>query len=122
MGSARGFSEITTASVSQFLSSALDEIASDLFKGINVDLNLNSYKDLVNNRALKRDLGVDVLKSFLDDRLSITVGRTYGIESQDGSAKAAQQKGSRFLPDVTVNYKLTKDGKYKFRSYKKRSF
>ncbi|MEO7535370.1 MAG: translocation/assembly module TamB domain-containing protein, partial [Ferruginibacter sp.] len=122
-GSPTGFSNNTTVSVSQFLSSALDEIASDLFTGINVDLNLNSYKDfMVNDGAHKTDLGVEVSKSFLDDRLNITVGRTYGIESQDGSAKAAQQKGSRFLPDVTVNYKLSKDGKYKLRSYKKDPF
>jgi len=122
-GNSSGFSEITKSSVSQFLSAALDEIASDLFKGINVDLNLNSYKDFITNDGRqKNDLGVDVSKNFLNDRLSVTVGRTYGIESQDGSAKAAQQKGSRFLPDVTVNYKLSKDGKYMLRSYNKDQF
>ncbi len=122
-GSSTGFSDIAKSSVSQFLSAALDEIASDLFKGINVDLNLNSYKDfIVNEGRQKNDLGVDVSKNFLNDRLSVTVGRTYGIESQDGSAKAAQQKGSRFLPDVTVNYKLSKDGKYMLRSYNKDQF
>ena len=122
-GNSTGFSDIAKSSVSQFLSAALDEIASDLFKGINVDLNLNSYKDfIVNDGRQKKDLGVDVSKNFLNDRLSVTVGRTYGIESQDGSAKAAQQKGSRFLPDVTVNYKLSKDGKYMLRSYNKDQF
>ena len=121
--SSTGFSDIAKSSVSQFLSAALDELASDLFKGINVDLNLNSYKDfIVNDGRKKNDLGVEVSKNFLNDRLSVTVGRTYGIESQDGSAKAAQQKGSRFLPDVTVNYKLSKDGKYMLRSYNKDQF
>lgn len=119
-GNGAGFAGINGASVSRFLSDALDEIASDLFKGINIDLNLNSYQDFITNDATqKADLGVEVSKSFLDDRLSVTVGKTFGIESQDGSAKAAKQKGSRFLPDVTVNYKLSKDGRYMLRSYNK---
>ncbi|WP_301923539.1 hypothetical protein, partial [Ferruginibacter sp.] len=46
----------------------------------------------------------------------------FGIEGQDASAKAAQQKGSGFLPDVTVSYKLTQDGKYMLRVYKKTQF
>ena len=119
-GNGAGFADINGASVSRFLSDALDEIASDLFKGINIDLNLNSYQDFITNDATKKaDLGVEVSKSFLDDRLTVNVGKTFGIESQDGSAKAANQKSSRFLPDVTVNYKLSKDGKYMLRSYNK---
>ena len=65
---------------------------------------------------------MEVSKNFLNDRLSVTVGKNFGVEGQDGSAKAAQQKGSRFLPDVTVNYKLSTDGKYLIRAYNKNQF
>ncbi|MEO6549873.1 MAG: translocation/assembly module TamB domain-containing protein [Ferruginibacter sp.] len=119
-GNGADFSDINKESVSKFLSAALDQVASDLFKGINVDLNLNSFKDFTNyNTIQKTDLNVEVSKNFLNDRLNVTVGRNFGIEGQDGSAKAAQQKGSRFLPDVTVNYKLSTDGRYMLRSYNK---
>lgn len=119
-GNGGGFNDMTSGSVSRFLSDALDQIASDLFKGINIDLNLNSYKDFTtNNDAQKNDLNVDVSKNFLNDRLNVTVGKNFGIEGQDGSAKAAKQKGSRFLPDVTTNYKLSKDGKYMMKGYTK---
>lgn len=122
-GSGDGFNDLARESVSNFLSSALDEIASDLFKGINVDLNLNSYKDFILNSGGKtKDLTAEVSKNFLDDRLNVVVGKNFGIEGQDGSAKAAQQKGSRFLPDVTVNYKLSKDGKYMLRAFNKNQF
>ncbi|MCW3090235.1 MAG: translocation/assembly module TamB [Ferruginibacter sp.] len=122
-GNGADFSDINKESVSKFLSAALDQVASDLFKGINVDLNLNSFKDFTNNLTTqKTDLNVEVSKNFLNDRLNVTVGRNFGIESQDGSAKAAQQKGSRFLPDVTVNYKLSTDGRYMLRSYNKNPF
>ncbi len=119
-GNGGGFNDMASGSVSRFLSDALDQIASDLFKGINIDLNLNSYKDFVtNNDAQKNDLNVDVSKNFLNDRLNVTVGKNFGIEGQDGSAKASRQKGSRFLPDVTTNYKLSKDGKYMMKGYSK---
>ncbi|MEO5892181.1 MAG: translocation/assembly module TamB domain-containing protein [Ferruginibacter sp.] len=122
-GNGTDFSDVGGESVSKFLSAALDQIASDLFKGINIDLNLNSYKDFTNNDdAQKTDLNIDVSKNFLNDRLTVAVGRNFGIESQDASTKASQQKASRFLPDVTVNYKLSTDGKYMIRSYKKTPF
>ena len=70
----------------------------------------------------KTDLKIGNTKSFINDRLSISVGKNYGIDGQDASAKAAQQKGAGFLPDVTLNYKFTKDGKYRYRSYKKNQF
>ena len=101
----------------------MDNIASDLFKGLDIDLGLNSYKDYSSGDAQqKTDLNVAVTKSFINDRVSISVGKNFGIEGQDASAKASQQKGSGFLPDVTVNYKLTQDGKYLLRAYKKTQF
>ncbi|MEJ7589854.1 MAG: translocation/assembly module TamB domain-containing protein, partial [Ferruginibacter sp.] len=122
-GNGSDFSDIANESVSKFLSSAMDQIASDLFKGINFDLNLNSYKDFNDNDDVqKTDLNVEVSKNFLNDRLSVSVGRNFGIESQDASTKASQQKARRFLPDVTVNSKLSTDGKYMIRSYKKSPF
>ena len=122
-GDGGGLNDIARQSVSKFLSSALDNIAKDLFKGLDIDLGLNSYKDYSSGDAQqKTDLNIAVTKSFVNDRLSISVGKNFGIEGQDASAKAAQQKGSGFLPDVTVNYKLTQDGKYLLRAYKKTQF
>jgi hypothetical protein len=122
-GDGGGFNNLARQSVSKFLSSALDNIASDLFRGLDVDLNLKSYKDYSSGDAQqKTDLNVAITKSFINDRISISVGKNFGIEGQDASAKAAQQKGAGFLPDVTVNYKLTQDGKYLLRAYKKTQF
>jgi len=122
-GSGGGFSDVARESVSKFLSSALDNIASDIFKGLDVDLNLDTYKDYSSgDEQQKTDLKVAVTKSFVNDRLSITVGKNFGIEGQDANAKASKQQGTPFLPDVTLNYKLTQDGKYLLRGYKKTQF
>ncbi len=122
-GSGGGFSDVARESVSKFLSSALDNIAEDLFKGLDVDLNLDTYKDYsTGDEQQKTDLNIAVTKSFVNDRLSITVGKSFGIEGQDANAKASKQQGTPFLPDVTLNYKLTQDGKYLMRAYKKTQF
>jgi len=122
-GGGGGFSDVARESVSKFLSSALDNIAADLFKGLDVDLNLDTYKDYSSgDQQQKTDLNVAVTKSFVNDRLSITVGKSFGVEGQDANAKASKQQGTPFLPDVTLNYKLTQDGKYLIRAYKKTQF
>lgn len=121
-GNGAGLNDVANESVSKFLASVLDHIASDLFKGINTRLKPASYKDFANSEALQKELNVEGSKNFINDRLTVTTGKNFGIESRDGSAKAAQQKGSRFLPDVTVNYKLSADGNYMLRSYTKNQF
>jgi hypothetical protein len=121
-GNGGEFTNLARQSVSQFLSSALNQIASDLFKGIDVDLNLNSYNDFSDGGNTERtDLNVAVSKKFANDRLTISVGQNFGIEGQDAAAKASGSS-SGFKPDITVSYKLTKDGKYLLRAYTKNQF
>lgn len=118
-----GVNDIARESVSKFLSAALDQIASDLIKGINIDLNLNSYKDYRSGDQEQRtDLNIGVSKRFMDDRLTISVGKNLGVEGQDKSAKARQQNTASYMPDATINYKLSKDGRYMIRAYTKNKF
>jgi TamB, inner membrane protein subunit of TAM complex len=121
-GNGGGFNDLARQSVSQFLSSALNEIAGDIFKGIDIDLNLNSYNDFSNGgNAQRTDLNVAVSKSFANDRLTVSVGKSFGVEGQDAAAKASGAN-TGFKPDVTVSYKLTSDGKYMIRAYTKNQF
>ena len=121
-GNGTSIDNVARESVSKFLSSALNQIASDLFKGIDVDLNLNSYQDFSSGDAQQRtELNVAVSKSFLDNRLTVTAGKNFGIEGQDAGAKTVQQNSNSF-PDITLNYKLSRDGKYAIRAYRKDQF
>jgi hypothetical protein len=57
--------DMTRESVSKFLSAALDQIASDLIKGVDIDLNLNSYKDYSSGMEQQRtDLNIGITKTF----------------------------------------------------------
>ncbi len=117
-----GFSDIARQSVSQFLSEALNEVAGDLIKGVNIDLNLNSYNDYGSgNGQTRTDLNIAVSKNFLNDRLTVSVGNSFGIEGQDAASKAAGGN-TGFKPDITLSYKLTKDGKYLMRAYTKNQY
>ena len=104
------------------MSEALNEVAANLFKGIDVDLNLNTYRDYGNGGNEQRtDLNVAVSKSLMNDRLVISVGTNVGIEGNDPAAKT-QGASQGFSPDVTVGYKITPDGKYALRAYRRNQF
>ncbi len=118
-GNGDNFNDLARQSVSRFLSSALNEIAANLLKGVDIDLNLNSYRDFNNGGNEQRtDLNVALTKSFLDDRLTISLGKNFGIEGRDATSKT----NSSFIPDVTIGYKLSKDGKYLLKAYRKNQF
>ncbi|HMC99092.1 MAG TPA: translocation/assembly module TamB domain-containing protein, partial [Ferruginibacter sp.] len=118
-GNGTDFSDLARQSVSQFLSSAMNEIAGNLLKGVDIDLNLNSYRDFSNGgNGQRTDLSVALTKTFLNDRLSITLGETFGVQGQNLSTNT----NTSFVPDVAVGYKLTPDGKYLLRAYRKNQF
>ena len=118
-GNGDNFSDLARQSVSRFLSSALNEIAGNLLKGVDIDLNLNTYRDYNNGGNEQRtDLNVALSKNFLDDRLTVTIGKNFGVQGQD----AASKENNSFIPDVTIGYKLTKDGKYLLKAYRRNQF
>jgi hypothetical protein len=118
-GNGNDFNDIARQSVSRFLSGALNEIAANLIKGVDIDINLNSYRDYTYGSSTQRtDLNVALTKSFLDDRLTVTVGKNFGLEGQD----AASRSSSSFMPDISIGYKLTKDGRYLLKAYRRNQF
>jgi translocation and assembly module TamB len=120
-GSGTSNDEMARESVSKFLSSALNQISADLFKGVDIALNLNSYQDFSSGDAQqKTDLNVAVSKNFLNERLTITAGKNFGVVGQDAASSIQQNPNS--FPDITANYKLSKDGKYILKVYKQDQF
>lgn len=122
-GNGGDFSDIARQSVSQFLSSALDNIAGDLIKGVDIDLALNSYEDFSTTGSQQRtDLNLALSKKFLNDRLTITVGKNFGLQGQDAESKASAASGSQYIPDFSADYQLSRDGRYRIRGYRKNAY
>lgn len=70
------------------------------------------------------DLSVALSKSFLDDRLNISVGKSFTIDGNDpgANAKNTSNNNVQFIPDVNTTYKLSKDGKFMIRAYRRNQY
>ncbi len=108
---------IARQSVSQLLTDQLNLLASDLIKGVNVNFNLNSQAE---GGAARTDLNVGLSKQFLNDRLTVSVGRNFELENTGGTAGGSST--NQVFDNVAVNYALTKDGKYLVRAYRKNQY
>ena len=114
-------SSIFVSSISSAISSILSTQFSNMFqkvfndKSIRVNFNTQFYNGsgLTDNVDPTRNydrtnLNLSVIKSFLDERLTFTVGSAldFGITAQQVQAASVQ-----FLPNITADYKITRNGR-----------
>ena len=115
--------DVVKQSVSKFLAEAVNQIASDLIKGVDINLDLKNYEgDVATNNAARTDLNVELSKQLLNDRLVVTVGKSFTIDGDDPLAKTQTNSNLQFLPDISTTYKLSKDGKYALKAYRKNQY
>ncbi len=118
-GGGGGVSTLARQSVSKLLTEQLNNLASDLVKGVDLNFNLNSTEDYSTGEMRnKTDLNVGLSKRLLNDRLQINVGSNFGLEGPTQN----DQKASNIAGDVSAEYKLSTDGTYKLRAYRRNKF
>lgn len=106
-------------SVSKILSQQLNNLASDLIKGVDLNFDLESTEDYSSGEQKKRtDLNIGISKKLLNDRLKVSVGSNFGLE---GDARQ-NENTNNIAGDVTVDYSLSKDGRYLLRAYRKNDY
>ena len=112
---------LANESVSGFLNAAVEQLAQNLIKGVDVDINLKTIDD--DPSAQRTDLNVALGKTFLDDRLSVSFGKNFTVDGADpSSGGGAKNANSQFMPDVNTTYKLSRDGKYMLRAYRRNQY
>ncbi|MBA4852205.1 translocation/assembly module TamB domain-containing protein [Emticicia sp. BO119] len=118
--SGAGAEAIARQSVSKLLTDQLNVLAGDLIKGVKLDFNLNSDFSAAQTggTGVRTDLNVGLSKAFLNDRLTVSVGRNFQIENTTG----IQKSSTEIFDNIALNYNLTKDGRYLFRAYRKNEF
>ncbi len=118
LGGSGGVEGAIRGSVSSLLSDQLNSLAGGLISGVDLDFGLTSGTDYSSGTAQNRtDLNVGVSKRFLSDRLTVSVGNNFNLEgAQQG------QKASNIAGNVSVNYKLSRDGRYTLRAYRRDEF
>ena len=106
-------------SASKILSQQLNNLAGDLIEGFELNFDLEATEDYSSGqKEEKTDLNVGLSKQLLNDRLKVTVGSSIGLE---GNQKENEQ-ASTIAGDVTADYLITKDGRYKLRAYRKNNY
>lgn len=106
-------------SVSQLLSSQLNKLASDLIQGVELDFNLQSEQDYLTGSGENRtDLNVGISKMLFDDRLKITIGSNFEVEG----ATRPGENPNNIAGDISLDYQLSKDGRYFARVYRKNQY
>jgi hypothetical protein len=110
---------IARQSASKILSQQLNNLAGDLISGVQLNFDLESTEDYSTGKKENRtDLNVGISKQLLNDRLKVTVGSNIGLEG----TQRENESSSTIAGDVSADYLLTKDGRYKIRAYRKNRY
>ncbi len=115
-GGSTGAEGYVRNSVSGLLADQLNKLVGNSIAGVDLNFGLTSGEDYSTGTAQNRtDLNVALSKRFLNDRLSVSVGNNFNLEGQNQPG----QKASTIAGNVTVGYKLTKDGRFALRAYRR---
>jgi hypothetical protein len=120
--SGSGFSagNFARQSVSEILTDQLNSLAGGLIQGVDINFGVVSSDDYTTGTLQHRtDLNIGLSKRLLNDRLSVSIGSNFELS---GPQQSGNQKASNFAGDIAVNYKLSKDGRYMLRFYRRNEF
>lgn len=106
-------------SVSKLMTEQLNRLAADLVKGVDLNFDVSSSEDYTTGERQDRtDLNVGLSKKLLNDRLTVTVGSNFELEGPQNS----NQQSTNIAGNVAIDYRLSKDGRYMLRGYRKNEY
>jgi len=110
-----GASTLVRSTVGNLLSEQLNQLSSKLVKGVDLNFNVQSYDDYQTGQAQGRtQVEIGLKKQLFNDRLTVQLGGSVDVEGD----RAKQNSASEITSDVTVEYKLTKDGSYRLKGFR----
>ncbi len=114
-----GASTLVRSTVGNFLSAQLNQLSSKIVKGVDLNFNVQSYDDYQTGQAQGRtQVEIGLKKQLFNDRLSVQLGGTVDVEG----AAAKQNSASNITSDISVEYKLTKDGRYRLKGFRNNQY
>jgi len=112
---AGGTSTLIRSTVSKFLSAQLNQLSSKVIPGMELNFDIQSYDDYQTGQAKGRtQVEIGVKKQLFNERLSVELGGAVDVEGE----KAKQNSASDITSDVTVEYKLTKEGNFRMKGFR----
>ncbi|MGE5395147.1 MAG: translocation/assembly module TamB domain-containing protein, partial [Candidatus Saccharibacteria bacterium] len=114
MGGANA-SALVRSTVSKFLSAQLNQLSSKMLPGTEIKFDIQSYDDSKGGGSQGRtDVEFGVKQQLFNERMSVEIGGSVNVEGEGRPAGAP----SNIQGDVTVEYKLTKDGRFRAKGFR----
>ncbi|HEX5554156.1 MAG TPA: translocation/assembly module TamB domain-containing protein [Chitinophagaceae bacterium] len=114
-----GAEQMARQSASKILSQQLNNLAGNLVQGVDLNFDLQSSENYSTGKAENQtNLNVGVSKSLFNGRTSVYVGSNIQLEGP----QQANQKSSQIAGDVSIEYKLSRDGRYRLRAYRQNKY
>ncbi|MFO7657175.1 MAG: translocation/assembly module TamB domain-containing protein, partial [Bacteroidales bacterium] len=108
-------SSIVRSTVGKLLSAQLNQLSSKVVTGVELNFDIQSYDDYSSGQAEGRtQVELGLKKQLFNERLSVQIGGNVDVEG----SKAKQNSASDITSDVTIEYKLTSDGRYRFKGFR----
>lgn len=105
---------VARKSVSKLLSDQLNQLASNAIKGVDLNVGVASeYATETGERSTELNLGVS--KTLLNNRLTLAVGRNFEFED-------AERQSNEIFDNIMATYKLSEDGRYRLKAYRKNQY
>ncbi len=103
------------STVGKLLSTQLNQWSSKIVSGVELNFDIQSYEDYQSGQAEGRtQVDIGVKKQLFNERLTVQIGGTVDVEGE----QAKQNSASNLTSDVTVEYKFTKDGRYRLKAFR----
>lgn len=111
--------KVAYSSVASLFSSQLNKLAENYVKGVEINFDIDAYKEDYGseNSDLVTQLDVDLSKQFFNNRLKIQAGTNVDLRNNGSQSNLNTLSG-----DYVVEYKLTKKGNYLIRVFRKDEF
>jgi hypothetical protein len=101
--------------VGKLLTQELTNMVGRYVKGVDIDLGVEMGSDYTTGKEIRKtDLKLGLSKSFANNRLNVYVGSNFALEGSNQQRDAL----NGLAGDVTMEYLLTPDGKFRLKGYR----
>ena len=106
-------------SASRLLTYQLNALSRRLIRGVDVSFVVDSWEEFTETGPEGRtELQVQVAQRFLNDRLVVRFGGQVEVEGD----RNEESNWSDFAGDISVEYLITRDGRYRIRAFRERGY
>lgn len=116
-------SNVALRSVSNLITQQLNKLAGKA-KGLSINFNLDSYQskyETATGNNTVTEIGLDISKTFFNDRLEISAGTDVNLQS-DVNTEQSDGSFTQLAGDFILEYKITESGRYRVQVFNKTDY